>query len=224
MKNQWHQYFSIFARVRVISRGVRSLARVAADRGALVQIVTVAGSSEVHGLTIVVGSSQQPCPSAVNWPCGCVPGSTAVAGLHAVPPAHTPELPGVDMHTVVLIGAAFPVQLLGVTDAVTARTPPGSTSTAGGESRKVQVKFAGGEAVAAVTGAMAVASVAAMATTARDHVIRGSYRRNTFRRSCRRRRSREPRFRRDLRQHMPFALSIPWLRGQRGTETPTRPQ
>jgi hypothetical protein len=144
------------------------------------QIVTVAGPSAVQGLTIVVGSSQQPCPSAVNGPCGLVPGSTAVAEPQAFAPAHTPEVPGLDMHTVVLIGAAFPVQLSGVTDAVTATTPPRSTVTAGGESWKEHVELAGGEAVAAATGDMAMASVAARATTARDHVICGWYRRDTW--------------------------------------------
>jgi hypothetical protein len=178
------------------------------------QIVTVAGPSEVHGLTIVVGSSQQPCPSAVNGPCGLVPGSTAVAELHAFAPAHTPELPGLDKHTVVLIGAAFPRQLSGFTDALTARTPPGSTVTEGGESWKEHVKLAGGDAVAAGTGDMAIAGVAAMATTTRDHVIRGSYRRATRPHSRRHRRTRESRFRSDVGQIVFSAPSIPWLRGQ----------
>jgi len=159
----------------VTLRGGAPLPRVARSTAiASVQIVTVAGPIAVHGFTIVVGSSQQPLPDAVKGPCGFAPARTAIAGLQAVPPAQTPGRPGEEIHTVVDIGAAFPVQLSGLTDATTAVTPPGSTVKVAGESSNEHDTFVGGEAAA--HGSHALASAGAIATTARDHVISAWYR------------------------------------------------
>ncbi|VCT91292.1 hypothetical protein MHAS_03006 [Mycolicibacterium hassiacum DSM 44199] len=101
-------------------------------------MVTVTGPSSVHGLTMVIGSSQQPRPDVVKVPCGLLPGSTAFALPQVSPWAQTPGWSRPDMHTTVDMGAALPLQALGVTDATIAVTPPVNTAGAAGDSSKEQ--------------------------------------------------------------------------------------